>query len=83
MEKQNEFIISKQKLRSGISICTKKEKVITRPSKKDSVYKISIVNKEARETKYWKRLLDKLQIVPSDFKTNKFKESYYKHLLNR
>jgi four helix bundle protein len=68
MKKQNEFIISKQVLRSGTSIGANIEEAIGAQSKKDFIHKMSIANKEARETKYWIRLLDKSQMVKHDFK---------------
>ena len=52
-----EFIISKQLLRSGTSIGANTEEAIGGASTADFVNKISIAYKEARETKYWLRLL--------------------------
>ena len=52
-----EFIISKQLLRSGISIGANTEEAIGGASTADFVNKLSIAYKEARETKYWLRLL--------------------------
>lgn len=53
---QNEYILSKQILRSGTSIGANVEEAIAAQSKKDFISKLSIANKEARETKYWLRL---------------------------
>lgn len=52
-----EFIISKQLLRSGTSIGANTEEAVGGASTADFVNKISIAYKEARETKYWLRLL--------------------------
>lgn len=52
-----EFIISKQLLRSGTSIGANTEEAIGGASTADFVNKLSIAYKEARETKYWLRLL--------------------------
>ena len=54
---QNEFILSKQILRCGTSIGANVEEAIAAQSKKDFISKLSIANKEARETKYWLNLL--------------------------
>jgi len=54
---KNEYIISKQILRSGTSIGANLEEAIGCYSKKDFMAKLSIVYKEARETHYWLRLL--------------------------
>jgi len=54
---QNEFILSKQILRSGTSIGANVNEAISAESKKDFVHKLGISLKEARETKYWLNLL--------------------------
>ncbi len=54
---KREFVLSKQLLRSGTSIGANVEEAIGGQSKKDFIAKISIAYKEARETKYWIRLL--------------------------
>ena len=53
----NEYVLSKQLLRSGTSIGANTEEAIGAQSKKDFIHKFSIAYKEARETKYWLRLL--------------------------
>ena len=52
-----EFVLSKQLLRSGTSIGANVEEAQAAQSKKDFIAKMSIASKEARETKYWIRLL--------------------------
>jgi len=52
-----EYIISKQILRSGTSIGANIEEAIGGQSNKDFLSKITISYKEARETKYWIKLL--------------------------
>jgi four helix bundle protein len=52
LKKENEFIISKQIIRSGTSIGANVEEAIAAQSKKDFINKLSIASKEARETKY-------------------------------
>ncbi len=54
---KKEFVLSKQMLRSGTSIGANVEEAIGGQSKKDFIAKISIAYKEARETKYWIKLL--------------------------
>ncbi|HXB13708.1 MAG TPA: four helix bundle protein [Bacteroidia bacterium] len=56
-EKKNEYVLSKQVLRSGTSIGANIEEGIGGQSKKDFYSKLNIAYKEARETKYWLRLL--------------------------
>jgi four helix bundle protein len=56
---KNEYIMSKQILRSGTSIGANIQEAQAAQSKKDFISKMTISSKEARETDYWLRLLDK------------------------
>ena len=62
MIKQNEFILSKQLVRSGTSIGANVEEATAAQSRKDFISKMSISSKEARETNYWLRLLRDSQL---------------------
>ena len=64
---QNEYVISKQLLRSATSIGANVEEANAAQTKKDFIMKMSIASKEARESKYWLRLLDKSQMVKADY----------------
>ena len=55
--KGNEFVLSKQLLRSGTSIGANVEEAQAGQSRADFISKMSIASKEARETCYWLRLL--------------------------
>lgn len=67
---EKEFVLSKQLLRSGTSIGANVEESTAAISKKDFTAKMSIASKEARETRYWIRLLDKSKLVNIDFNTH-------------
>jgi four helix bundle protein len=54
---KNEFVLSKQLLRSGTSIGANIAEAQQAQSKADFVSKVNISLKEAVETKYWLRLL--------------------------
>ncbi|MFA4954577.1 MAG: four helix bundle protein [Patescibacteria group bacterium] len=54
---QKEFVLSKQLLRSGTSIGANVEEAIGGQSDRDFFTKMTIAYKEARETRYWLRLL--------------------------
>jgi len=54
---QNEYVLSKQILKSGTSIGANVEEAIGGISKKDFRAKMLIPYKEARETNYWLRIL--------------------------
>ena len=55
---KNEYVLSKQLLRSGTSVGANIEEADNAISKKDFSSKISIAYKEAKETHYWLRLLE-------------------------
>ena len=57
LKNKNEYVLSKQILRSGTSIGANVEESQAAQSKRDFISKLSIANKEARETIYWLRLL--------------------------
>ena len=63
---EKEFIISRQILRSGTSIGANVEEALAGQSKKDFTAKMSISSKEARETKYWLRLLKQSELTSID-----------------
>ena len=54
---KKEFVISKQVLRSGISIGANAKEASLAQSKRDFISKFSISLKEAGETEYWLELL--------------------------
>lgn len=54
-----EFVLSKQLLRSGTSIGANIEEAVGAASTADFINKITIAYKEARESRYWIRLLNK------------------------
>lgn len=67
MTEQREFVLSKQLLRSGTSIGANVEEAQAAQSTKDFVSKMSIACKEARESRYWLRLLDRSKLCKLDF----------------
>ena len=66
LKDEKEFVISKQLLRCGTSIGANVEEAIAAFSRKDFVHKMNIAQKEAREAKYWLRLLSETNIVHSN-----------------
>lgn len=65
--KQKEYIISKQLLRSGTSVGANIEEAIAGQTKKDFAHKMTISLKEARETRYWLKLLKESSLVNFNF----------------
>jgi four helix bundle protein len=61
-----EYVLSKQLLRSGTSIGANIEEAIGAHTKKDFISKVSIAFKEARESKYWLRLLSDFNILKKE-----------------
>ena len=68
LQTQNEYVLSKQLLRSGTSIGANVEEATAAQSSKDFLSKMSIASKEARETKYWLRLLNESKLTSVDVK---------------
>ena len=66
LKKGNNFEIASQILKSGTSIGANVEEAQAAQSKKDFVSKLSISSKEARETKYWFRLIKESKITNID-----------------
>jgi len=58
-----EFDLSRQLIRSATSIGANIEEAAGGNSKKDFYYKLTIAYKEARESKYWLRLLIRLDLI--------------------
>ncbi len=67
--------LANQLLRSGTSVGANVEEAHGSHSKPDFIAKMSIANKEARETNYWLRLLAAADVVPSDELTDITDES--------
>jgi four helix bundle protein len=63
---KKEFILSKQVLKSGTSIGANIDEAQGGFSKKDFIAKMNIAYKEARETKYWLRLLKETGYLDED-----------------
>src|SRR5215212_10933800 len=63
---QREYVLSRQLLRSGTSIGANVEEASAAQSRNDFIAKMSIASKEARETRYWLRLLQESRIVQVD-----------------
>lgn len=66
VDEKKEYVLSKQILRSGTSIGGF--------SKKDFISKLNIAYKEARETKYWLRLLKDTRYISIDEFDSLFEE---------
>ena len=63
---QHEYVLSKQLLRCGTSIGANVEEATVGQSRQDFLAKMPIASKEARETKYWLRLLQESELVTID-----------------
>jgi four helix bundle protein len=68
LSKEKEYVISKQLLRSAVSIGANIEEAETGQSKRDFMAKMAIASKEAKETKYWLLLLNASQLVKYDYR---------------
>ncbi len=75
LNKEHEYILSKQLLRSGTSIGANIAESQAAQSKKDFISKMSIASKEARETFYRLRPLDKAGYLTTPDKNFIFTET--------
>jgi four helix bundle protein len=67
LKQNNEYVISKQLLKSGTSIGANVQEAGAAQTKKEFITKMSIASKEARETKYWLNLLTQSNIVKHNY----------------
>ena len=63
---ENEFVMSKQILRSGTSIGANISESLRAESDNDFVHKLSISRKEGEETLYWLELLQRTNFITSE-----------------
>ena len=68
---KNEYVLSKQLLRSGTSIGANTNEAQAARSKNDFIAKMAIASKEARESKYWIELLIKTNYLEAHSKHTK------------
>jgi four helix bundle protein len=61
--KENEYVLSKQLLRSGTSIGANVREAQSGQSKADFIHKLSISQKETDETLYWPELLKETEYI--------------------
>ena len=66
LKAEREYVISTQLLKCGTSIGANIEEAIAGQSRKDFIHKMSISSKEARETRYWLKLLQESNLSTID-----------------
>ena len=69
LESMNEFIISKQIIRSATSIGANYSEALGAESDSDFIHKISVSLKETHETQYWLDLLKDSHYITDDYYT--------------
>jgi len=65
LRQKHEYELATQLLRSGTSIGANVEEALAGISRPDFIAKMGIASKEARETRYWLRLIHDSKIVPA------------------
>ena len=65
-KEQQEYVLSKQLLRSGTSIGANVREGVYAQSKSDFIAKMSIALKEAAETQYWLELLKRTEYLTGE-----------------
>ena len=66
-EKRKEYVISRQLLKSATSIGANIEEAQGSISKAEFISKVQIALKEAKETKYWLRLIIDAEVYQNEF----------------
>lgn len=66
LKSKQEYVLSKQLLRSGTSIGAMVREAQYGESTKDFIHKLSIALKEANETEYWLDLLEATKLIGSE-----------------
>ncbi len=79
---RKEYVLSKQLLRSGTSIGANVQEAQAAQTKKDFIAKMAIASKEARETRYWLRLLIETNFLNIDNDVIKNVVHEVEHIIN-
>jgi four helix bundle protein len=66
LQAEREYVLSKQLFESGTSIGANVEEATAGQSRRDFLAKMAIASKEARETRFWLRLLRESDLVDVD-----------------
>ncbi|HEY9659041.1 MAG TPA: four helix bundle protein [Allocoleopsis sp.] len=66
LQARQEFVLSPQLLRSGTGIGVKVEQATAEPTKQAFADKLSAASSDARETRYWLRLLQESKLADVD-----------------
>jgi four helix bundle protein len=66
LKQDREFIVGSQLFRAATSIGANVEEAQAAQSRKDFINKMSIASKEARETRYWLRVISSAQLIEFD-----------------
>ncbi|GAB5418335.1 MAG: four helix bundle protein [Crocinitomicaceae bacterium] len=66
LQNRNEYILSKQIMRSGTSVGANIREANNTISKKDFIYKLNIAQKECDESLYWAELLQKCEYISDE-----------------
>lgn len=64
LQSVREYVVSNQLLKSGTSVGANVEEAMAASSRRDSLHKLTIASKEARETVYWLRSIDQSDLAP-------------------
>ena len=80
---KNEYVISKQLLRSATSFGANVEEANAGQTKKDFITKMSIASKEGRETRYWLWLLEKSKLILLNYESYLQSVDHIKNILTK
>ena len=69
----NEYVFADQLLKSGTSIGANIAEVGAGKSKNDFIAKMAVASKEAREARYWLKLIKESKVIPDDIEATSMK----------
>jgi four helix bundle protein len=81
LDKKNEYVLSKQLLRSGTSVGANIRESNNTRTRKDFIHKMNIAQKECDESLYWLELLHKSKIIQDEDFENVFKAGQEIHYI--
>jgi len=67
LQRKHDYVVSRRLLKSATSIGANIEEATATVSRKDFIVKLSIASKEARESRYWIKLLMEARLVEFDY----------------
>lgn len=83
LKEKGEWVLANQLLRCATSVGANVEESTAAVSKRDFINKMAIASKEARETRYWLRLIMEAKLIEIDIEPYLMKLNHIIHILTK